>query len=1047
MKNKENVPHNDYSVDEILAEAKIQKDQKTEPAPKKDTAEPSRRSRNVPFDADGIVRSAHAALDMETADEPSAPPEKKPARKKKHSFFRRKEEEEDGGSVPEDDIYYGLQLKSLKEYRQEYEETIRLDPQPFRDAEAALRKKREEADRLMPENRPEALSAQEESLPVEQAAEPVPEDRPEALSAQEESFPVEQTAEPLSGPSAETGMSEPAVSASTEDRQDILEKIMRQAGLDTEDMFGPENSIPKPEFPVTPPHSPPPPAAPPVSPVVEPGPPLEPEQEPPMQEPPPEPSPELTGKGMETEPTEGEPESVPEKTAATKPESTGETVPQKAKISEQPEKKSPSGIREPVVTPREKDETPPPPAAKDPPQKEIPRYRADSLPLHIIELNAFDDALTAEASAYDPPPIHAPEPIPFPAAREEEKQETVPEKTGDVHPVPLPERPPETQKAKKRFRVFGNEEDPAPPDHPAEEPQEELDDYDDPADAPSVWNDLSSNVRKLFLRFAVTCLFTILAAGFAVAWEHPSLLPAGLHKAYTAQNCLIVQLVLLIVSAVFCAPTILNGLRGLFRLQANSESAVAVAVLAAAAQNAVFIFTGFPPNCRIYSSLAILALFLDTAGKLSLSKRILRNFRFITSPDEKYAVQTFDDYNTAIQMTKAFAADGPKISYQTKAGFLSHFLSHSYASDPGEHVSQFLAPAGFLGSLVLCIVAAVLTKDPSAALTAFTAATCLCVPFGGPLSVNLPLARLNRIAARCGGMTVGWDAIERFSDTDAVMLNAQDLFPRGTVLLNGIQTFAGQRIDEAILDATALTAAVGGTLSDLFSQIVKTRGEVLPHVERPVYEEGLGIAGTVSDRIILVGRGELLKRHGIDAPSHDYEEKYLRSGKIPVYLASGGQLVAMFLVFYRSDRRRAAELRRLENNGIGLLVRTLDPNITPELISDCFGLSCHSVTVLPERLGEVYDSLQAHPPKRTPAVLATKGRVSAMMRLLTACSRQRGNITIGVALQTAGAALGFALAAFFTACSGLSQLSATVLLLFEVFWTAAVIFIPKIRRP
>ena len=128
-------------------------------------------------------------------------------------------------------------------------------------------------------------------------------------------------------------------------------------------------------------------------------------------------------------------------------------------------------------------------------------------------------------------------------------------------------------------------------------------------------------------------------------------------------------------------------------------------------------------------------------------------------------------------------------------------------------------------------------------------------------------------------------------------------------------------------------------------------------------------------------------------------------------------------------------------------MRTLDPNITPELISDCFGLSCHSVTVLPERLGEVYDSLQAHPPKRTPAVLATKGRVSAMMRLLTACSRQRGNITIGVALQTAGAALGFALAAFFTACSGLSQLSATVLLLFEVFWTAAVIFIPKIRRP
>ncbi len=729
-------------------------------------------------------------------------------------------------------------------------------------------------------------------------------------------------------------------------------------------------------------------------------------------------------------------------------------------MDEEPAEKAPAAIREPVVTPHETEETPAPPAAKEPPQKEVPRYRAATLPLHVIELNVFDDALANEANDYGPPPIHAPEPIPFPVDREEkfpkpplsqEKADNAPapeaEETGKVRPIPLPERPQKTKKVKKRFRVFGNDEDPAPPDGPPKEQEDELEDFDAPADAPSVLNDLLSNVRTLFLRFAATCLFMLLSVGFAVAWEHATLLPGELHSLYTPKNCLIVELILLAASAVFCMPTILNGFRGLFCLQANSDSAVAVAVLAAAAQNVTFLFTGFPANCRLYSSLAILALFLDTAGKLSMSKRILRNFHFLTSPDEKYAVQMFDDYNTAIQMTKALAAGGPKIAYQTKVGFLSHFLKHSYASDPGEHVSQFLAPAGFLGSLGLCITAAVLTKNPVTALTVFTASACLCVPFGSSLSVNLPLARLNRIAARCGGMTVGWDAVEQFSGTDAVMINAQDLFPRGTVVLNGIQAFAGQRIDEAILDATALTAAVGGTLSDLFSQIVKARGEVLPQVEHPVYEDELGISGTVSDRIILVGRGELLKRHGVDAPSHDYEEKYLRTGKIPVYLASGGQLVAMFLVFYRSDRRRAAELRRLESNGISLLVRTRDPNITPELIADCFGLSRHSIAVLPERLGSVYASLQAHPPERVPAVLATKSRTTAMMRLLTACSRQKSNVSIGVALQTAGSALGFALAAFFTGCSALNQLSATTLLLFEAFWTAAVIFVPKIRKP
>ena len=801
-----------------------------------------------------------------------------------------------------------------------------------------------------------------------------------------------------------------------------------------------------------------------------------------------EPTPMPADEDMEPLPTEA---SVPEDTAALEPmESSVDTSaeePYPAPIGEgtelppeEPlktdaapteyltaEEEIPAPVKEPETYPQQKKETPLPPAAKEPPKKDFPRYRSVSLPLQVIDLGTFDDALAAEAAEYSVEPAPVPEPISFPVfekqepvpAAEAEKAETedavpqeseltdFPIKFGKIRAIPAPKQLPTTKKPKRRFRLFGSDEDPTPPDGPAEEPQEELEDYNHPADAPAVLNDLQTNVRKLFLRFLVTLFFSLILAGFTAAWEHPALLPAQIHNVYTAQNFMIVQLIFLTAAAAFCEPTIRSGFSGLFRLQANSDSAVAVAVTAAWVQNIVSLFVGAPAGGRLYASLAALALFFNTAGKLSISKRILRNFRFLTSSKEKYSVQMYDDYNTAIQMSKALTAEGPKIAYQTKTEFLSHFLKHSYASDPSEHVSQFLAPAGFLGSIALLIVSAVLTKNSLMALAAFTAGTCLSVPFGAAFSVSLPLARLHKIAARCGGMAVGWDAVEQFSATDAVLIDAQDLFPRGTVILNGIQTFAGQRIDEAILDATALTAAVGGTLSDLFSQIVKSRGDILPHVERPVYEEGLGISGMVSDRVILVGTGELLRRHGLEPPSRDYEEKYRRGGKIPVYLASGGVLVAMFLVFYRSDRRRAAELRRLESNGITLLVRSRDPNLTSELISDCFGLSIHSVNILSEHLGEVYDSLQKNPPKRAPAVLATKGRAAAMMRMLTACARQRGNIMIGVALQTAGAALGFALAAFFTACSGISQLSATSLLVFEAFWAAAVVFIPKIRKP
>lgn len=1080
MKDNRDVPQSDYSVEEILAEAKIQNERESRQKPVSgnsgaETPEP----RHGAFSgADEIARRARTALNMEAGSEETggegpaasgteeaAPPA--PKKEKRHFWFRRRKKKEEE-AVPEDDIYYGLQLKSLDEYRRAYEATLQLDRAELEAAAKKARAKhRELAEKTEKQN---AEAAKAPAAAKNRPAEKPPETAQKEAEAKPESAKISAAAENRSTDAPASKASPRSAESVGEDRRDRLEKIMEHVGLDAGEIFGGAEASPRPKLPQNPPRpSIPIPTEPPVPPAVEPGPAMEPEIRPPIVEPP-------SGPGRV-------PERVPTAGAFSqdggKPELSGKAEPPReteraeaARSTPDETGGTPAPVKEPGAAPHaKKEETPPPPPAGEPNVRHVPKYRADSLPLHIIELNAFGDALAAEAAGYSPPP-HTPEPIPFPASERPDEpagpsapEERVPGETDaepenpeaavpgggkpgpGAEPIPFPAQESPPPKAKKRFRLFGSDEDVG---ETAEEPdgaEEELDDYSAPADAPSILHDLSSGVRKLILRFAVTGICAVILVAFSAAWEYPSVLPPALHNRYGPQSCLAVHLIFLLIATAFCAPAVWNGIRGLFRFQANSDSAVSLAAAAALLENVVLLFTGFPADCRLYSALAACALFLNTAGKLSMAKRILRSFRFVSSPEQKYAVQMFGDYNTAIQLAGDSGIGEPRIAYQTKTGFLEHFLKHSYRTDPSDHTAPYLAPVGFIGSLALCIVTAVLTKNPVTAVSAFAASACVCAPFANMLSVNLPLAKLGKIASRCGGMTVGWDAVEQFSETNAVLLDAEDLFPRGTVVLNGIRTFAGQRIDEAILDATALTKAAGGPLSDLFSQIVKSRGDILPHVENPCYEDGAGISGTVSSRVILVGNAALLKKHGIDAPSRDYEEKYIRGGKFPVYLASGGIPVAMFLVSYRSDRRRAAELRRLEYNGIGLLVRTRDPNITPELVAGCFGLSRHSVRVLPERLGSVCQSLWSGPPERSPAVLATKGRATAMMRMVTACVRQRSNIIVGVALQTAGAALGFALVAFFAACSGLGRLTATALLLFEAFWTAAVLFIPRIRRP
>ena len=182
-------------------------------------------------------------------------------------------------------------------------------------------------------------------------------------------------------------------------------------------------------------------------------------------------------------------------------------------------------------------------------------------------------------------------------------------------------------------------------------------------------------------------------------------------------------------------------------------------------------------------------------------------------------------------------------------------------------------------------------------------------------------------------------------------------------------------------------------------------------------------------------------------PSRDYEKKYLTGGKQVVYLASGGKMMATFILTYNSDKRRALELQRMESNGVSLIVRTTDPNITPEFLAQCFRLDPQSVRVLPQRLGDIYEALVKTPEDKAPALFASRGRPTAMMRILTACIRQKGNISLAIALQNIAVALGFALVAFLSCFSGLDQLTTSSMLLYEVFWILVILIIPRLRKP
>ena len=70
-----------------------------------------------------------------------------------------------------------------------------------------------------------------------------------------------------------------------------------------------------------------------------------------------------------------------------------------------------------------------------------------------------------------------------------------------------------------------------------------------------------------------------------------------------------------------------------------------------------------------------------------------------------------------------------------------------------------------------------------------------------------------------------------------------------------------------------------------------------------------------------------------------------------------------------------------------------------------------------------------------------------MMRILTACIRQKGNISLAIALQNIAVALGFVLVAFLACFSGLDQLTTPAMLLYQIFWILVILIVPRLRKP
>ncbi len=604
---------------------------------------------------------------------------------------------------------------------------------------------------------------------------------------------------------------------------------------------------------------------------------------------------------------------------------------------------------------------------------------------------------------------------------------------------------------KRKFKfsdIFTYEGDKFDEEEEEEEVKPELSDYGKEEDAEEIKSDISENFRKVFVRTIIltcTCAASVIAAVLAksMPWIFLNMLKNG-WLVYS-----LIMFVLFVISIFISRYPIVNGFMPLRKLRGNSDTPVAIASLAVAVQSIISLFQGdvfLNETYHIYVPLIILALLLNSMGKLLIIRRTADNFKFLRSKEARYAGKIYTNTANAERFVSGLPSRKPIIAYSKFSKFMSNFLQLSYAADPVEELSAFFAPIAAVLSIIGAVTYGIIYKDFTGGVSSFALSACITIPMCSLLAINIPMLNLCSSANRNGAMVVGYEAVKQFCDTNTIMIDSSDLYPKGSIILSGMKTINESKLQEAISAGASMTFSVNGPLTHVFETIVRQSKYKLPDFDSISYDDEMGLSGWCNGNRILVGRRELFEKHNIRLPDESIETKYRKRGNEIAYISVGGELAVMFILTYKADREIAQSLRNLEDSGVNFVVRTIDPNITREHIAEKFSLYPRCIKVLSTGLGNICHDELTSKEKTSRAYLVTNGKLSSFANAVAGCIRIKSTVTIAKIVQYLAIIIGFILVTIISFISGFAKLGSVELLLYTGFWCVALIAVSIAAR-
>lgn len=378
-----------------------------------------------------------------------------------------------------------------------------------------------------------------------------------------------------------------------------------------------------------------------------------------------------------------------------------------------------------------------------------------------------------------------------------------------------------------------------------------------------------------------------------------------------------------------------------------------------------------------------------------------------------------------------------------KDGQVEDFMDHYEAVGRPEktlHVYSFVA---MILAFLLGIAAGVLIgfeTGVSAGIATGVQVTAVSLLAAMPATAFIchtrPALILERRLHKLGTVLCGWQGVEGLAGKTAFPITYRDLYPGGTVRLNGVKYFGNREPDQVAAYAAAVITADKSGLEGLFHQVLDAyNGRYYDAYDLQHYENG-GMQGTVEGETVLIGSASFMKEMGVEVPEN------AKLG-YAVYVAIEKELSGLFAVSYEKSQAVTAGLTTLNSYGkLECVLITDDFMLTPGFFRNKFGIKSKRL-VLPAYETRAELRQKELDPNAQTLLMTTALGLAPVAYGVTGARVLRTTCRMGTVLHIIGGAVGLCIMGLLVALGALHLLTPANMFLYQLVWMIPAILVTE----